>query len=241
MTNKKPWMMKATSPTQAEIDINGEITTDQWDDADTTSASFRDDLKALGDVDLINLHINSPGGSVFDGISIFNQLKQNKANVNVYIDGLAASIASVIAMSGDTIYMPSNSMLMIHNPWTMAVGNAQELRKQADDLDKVGETAVTTYLERSNGKIDDQQLRQLMDDETWLSAQESVDYGLADEVIKPNQMAASINKDYEDVYKHIPKSLIQNNNQMSDYRQKLIEKSKQENAEIEKQIGGINR
>ncbi|WP_413770427.1 head maturation protease, ClpP-related, partial [Vibrio vulnificus] len=82
------------------------------------AAGFRDSLKQLGDVETNNLHINSPGGSVFEGIAIYNMLKNNPAQINVYVDALAASIASVIAMSGDNIFMPSNSMLMIHNPWT---------------------------------------------------------------------------------------------------------------------------
>lgn len=119
----------------AEMYIDGDIVTDEWEDSDTSAAGFRDALKSLGDVKNINLHINSPGGSVFEGIAIYNMLKQNPAHVNVYVDGLAASIASVIAMSGDAIFMPSNAMMMIHNPWTMAVGNAEELRKQADGLD----------------------------------------------------------------------------------------------------------
>ena len=104
--------------------IDGEIVTDEWKDSDTSAAGFRDALKSLGDVKEINLHINSPGGSVFEGIAIYNMLKQNKAKVNIYVDALAASIASVIAMSGDTIFMPSNSMMMIHNPYTVAFGNA---------------------------------------------------------------------------------------------------------------------
>ena len=124
--------------------IDGEIVTDEYYDTDTSAAGFRDALKDLGDVKTINLHINSPGGSVFEGIAIYNMLKQNKAHINVYVDGLAASIASVIAMSGDAIFMPSNSMLMIHNPWTMAIGNASELRKQADDLDKITESSIQT-------------------------------------------------------------------------------------------------
>lgn len=150
--------------------IDGEIVTDEYYDTDTSAAGFRDALKDLGDVKTINLHINSPGGSVFEGIAIYNMLKQNKAHINVYVDGLAASIASVIAMSGDAIFMPSNSMLMIHNPWTMAIGNASELRKQADDLDKITESSIQTYLNTAGDKLDEATLRQLMDNETWLTA-----------------------------------------------------------------------
>lgn len=190
--------------------IDGEIVSDEYEDSDTSAAGFRDALKSLGDAKVINLHINSPGGSVFEGIAIYNMLKQNSAHINVYVDGLAASIASVIAMSGDAIFMPSNSMMMIHNPWTMAVGNANELRKQADDLDQITKSSVQTYLAKAGDKLDEGTLKQLMDDETWLTAQEAVDYGLADEVMEPNKAAASINKNFAERYKHVPKQLIKN-------------------------------
>ena len=190
--------------------IDGEIVTDEYEDTDTSAAGFRNTLKSLGDVKSINLHINSPGGSVFEGIAIYNMLKQNSARINVYIDGLAASIASVIAMSGDAIFMPSNSMMMVHNPWVMAIGNASELRKQADDLDQITKSSVQTYLAKAGDKLDEKTLTQLMDDETWLTAQEAVDYGLADEVMEPNKATASINKNFAERYKHVPKQLIKN-------------------------------
>ncbi|MBB1079061.1 Clp protease ClpP [Limosilactobacillus sp. STM2_1] len=192
----------------AELYIDGEIVTDEWEDSDTSAAGFRDTLKSLGDVKTINLHINSPGGSVFEGIAIYNMLKQNLAHINVYIDGLAASIASVIAMSGDVIFMPSNSMLMIHNPWTMAVGNSKELRKQADDLDKITQASVRTYLEKAGDKLNESTLKELMDEETWLTAQEAKDYGLADEVVEANQAAASLNKRFIQRYHNVPEQFI---------------------------------
>ena len=204
--------------------------TDEYYDTDTSAAGFRDALKDLGDVKTINLHINSPGGSVFEGIAIYNMLKQNKAHVNVYVDGLAASIASVIAMSGDAIFMPSNSMLMIHNPWTIAVGNASELRKQADDLDKITESSIQTYLNQAGDKLDEETLRQLMDDETWLTAKEAVDYGLATEVIEANKAAASISKNFAQRYRHVPEQLIQ----ASQKKQEI--KEREDDQELRKQL-----
>ena len=194
---------------EADLFIDGEIVSDELYDNDTSAAGFRDSLKQLGDVDTINLHINSPGGSVFEGIAIYNMLKSNPAQINVYVDALAASIASVIAMSGDNIFMPSNSMLMIHNPWTMAMGNANDLRKQADDLDRIGELSVTTYLDKAGGKLDADTLHQLMDDETWLTAQEAVNYGLATEVIDDNQMAACADPDFLKQFRNVPTQLAQ--------------------------------
>lgn len=99
-------------------------------------------------------------------------------------------------------------MMMIHNSWTMAVGNADELRKQADDLDQITKSSVQTYLAKAGDKLDKQALKQLMDDETWLTAKEAVDYGLADEVMEPNKAAASIDKRFVERYKHVPKQLI---------------------------------
>ncbi|WP_235526916.1 head maturation protease, ClpP-related [Companilactobacillus futsaii] len=240
-TPKKFWEMTQTSSDTADINIDGEIVADKFYDSETSGTSFRDALKQLGNVKTINLHINSPGGSVFEGVSIFNQLKQNKANVNVYVDGLAASIASVIAMSGDTIYMPENSMLMIHNPMTFVMGNAKELRKQADDLDRIRETSVSTYLSKSDGKIDENTLKQLMDDETWLTAEEAVNYGLADEVLEANKAVACVVPDkFKDMFHNLP-SQVNNKpiNDISDERKKLIEKAKNKNKQIEQTLGGI--
>ena len=217
---------KSTMPDVAEMYIDGEIVTDELYDSDTSAAGFRDALKSLGDVKNINLHINSPGGSVFEGIAIYNMLKQNPAKVNVYVDGLAASIASVIAMSGDAIFMPKNAMMMIHNPWTMAVGNADELRKQADDLDQITKASVVTYLNKADGKLDESTLKELMDNETWLTAQEAVDYGLADEVMEPNKAAASIDKRFAQRYRNVPKQLLQTIKADSDEDDKTLEEKR---------------
>lgn len=232
-----------------EMYIDGEIVTDEYEDTDTSAAGFRDALKSLGDVKNINLHINSPGGSVFEGIAIYNMLKQNSAHINVYVDGLAASIASVIAMSGDAIFMPSNSMMMIHNPWTMAVGNANELRKQADNLDQITKASVQTYLAKAGDKLDKETLTQLMDNETWLTAQEAVDYGLADEVMEANKAAASINKRFAERYRHVPEQLIKQAEQkaaekkpedklleekLNEIREKALANAKALNISIEK-------
>lgn len=194
---------------EADVYIDGEIVTDEYLDSDTSASGFRDALKEIGNVKTINLHINSPGGSVFEGTAIFNMLKNSKAFINVYIDGLAASIASVIAMAGDKIYMPANAMLMIHNPWVVCEGNANELRKMADDLEKIGNLSTETYVKRSNGKANAEEIQNLMDEETWLTAKEAVELGLADEVMESNKMAASINSKDAKRYRNVPNNIIQ--------------------------------
>lgn len=240
---KKPikyWEMSKTQDNIGEISIYGEIVSEKWFDEEISATSFKDDLNDLGDVKTINLHINSPGGSVFEGIAIHNMLKMHKAKINVYVDGLAASIASVIAMSGDTIFMPENSMLMIHNPWTVAMGNSKELRKQADDLDRIAQMSVKTYLSKSNGKIDEETLVKLLDEETWLSAQEAVDYGLADEVLESNKAVASLQGEFLERYKHVPNQLIkQSAPGNSINRERLIVKAKEKIDYVNNTLGGV--
>lgn len=229
-----------------EIYIYGEITRYQWDETDVTANSFKEDLDNLGDVSTINVYINSPGGSVFEGVAIHNMLKRHKAKINVYIDALAASIASVIAMAGDTIFMPKNAMMMIHNPWTVAIGNAKELRKVADDLDRISVSAIESYLQKAGDKLDEKTLKQLLDEETWLTADEAKNYGLCDVVQEPNNMAASISDEFLQRYKNVPEQLIQRKNnilsakEMAE-RKKIAEQAKANLSYYETILGGIMR
>ncbi|KMY59963.1 head maturation protease, ClpP-related [Geobacillus stearothermophilus] len=199
--------MSADGSNSADIFIYGDIVSYQWDETDTSAASFKKDLDAVGDVDTINLYINSPGGNVFEGVAIHNMLKRHKAKINVYVDALAASIASVIAMAGDTIHMPKNAMLMIHNPWTWTYGNAAELRKVADDLDRIGNSIKQTYLQKAGDKLTEEKLQEMLDAETWLSADEAYEHGLCDVVLEASQIAASISDELFSKYKNVPKQL----------------------------------
>ncbi|MCT1575692.1 Clp protease ClpP [Oceanobacillus kimchii] len=206
--SNKFWDMKMSAdPKSGDIFIYGDIERYQWIEEDTTATTFKDDLDNLGDISTINLYINSPGGSVFEGIAIHNMLKRHKAQVNVYVDALAASIASVIAMAGDTIHMPKNSMLMIHNAWTIVAGNSADLRKQADDLDRISNSSKQSYLEKAGDKLSDEKLQEMLDAETWLSADEAYQYGLCDVVQEENKMAASISHELFAKYKNVPKQL----------------------------------
>lgn len=153
-----------------------------------TAKQFADDLKAVGKPNTITLRINSPGGSVFDGIAIHNSLKRLSARKTVWIDGIAASIASVIAMAGDEIVMPENAMMMIHDPAGVVAGTAPEMRAMADALDRIKGGLVTAYRDRT-GKADDE-VEQLMAAETWMTATEAVSAGFADRVDKPIRATA---------------------------------------------------
>ena len=145
-----------------------------------TARNFAGALKSLGDVDYIELHINSPGGSVFDGAAIYNMLVDHQALIDVRIDGLAASIASVIALAGDQITIAKNAMMMLHNPSAFALGDAHEMRKMASVLDKVKETLVSVYSDRMG--LPAGEISQILDEESWYTAKEAVDAGLADVV-----------------------------------------------------------
>lgn len=240
---KKFWEVKqSANKEEADIYIFGEIVSYKWDDADTTAASFQKDLKELGEVNQINLHINSPGGSVFEGIAIGNMLKQHKAHVTAHVDALAASIASVIVASCDKVVMPENSMLMIHNPWTFSMGNAKELRKQADDLDKIAESSVVTYLSKASDKLSEEKIKEIMDEETWLSAAEAYEYGLCDVVESANQMAASISKKLFEAYQNVPAKLlqpVQKERITEEQRKQIVKQAQQDKAYIGEILGGL--
>ena len=171
---------------KAEILIYEDIG-DYW--SGVTAKGFNDEIKALGDISEINVRLNSGGGNVFDGIAIYNSLKSHKAKVNVHIDGLAASIASIVAMAGDTIRMAKNGFIMIHDPWIMTAGTAEDLRKTADTIDGVREQLLDTYIRRTGG--DREQISDMMSAETWMNSDEAMKNGFVDSVTEDLALAAS--------------------------------------------------
>lgn len=186
----KFWQFRAAAKGAGELMLYGPIGSSTWWGDEVTPKQFADDLKALGDIDELKVYINSEGGDIFAGAAIHSMLKRHKAHVTTYVDGLAASIASVIAMAGDTVIMPKNAMMMIHNPWTIAMGNAEEFRKLADDLDMMRESMLATYIDKTH--MDRDELIALLDAETWLTAEDAVAKGFADEIAPEKQVAASV-------------------------------------------------
>lgn len=144
-----------------------------------TAKGLADDLREL-DVEELDVHVNSPGGDIFDGLAIYQALKDHKANVTVRIDGLAASIASVIAMAGDKVVMAPKSSLMIHDGWTMAVGSAKDMRKTADLLDKQSDIIASVYADKTGQPAEF--WREIMGDDAWYNAEEALAAGLIDEI-----------------------------------------------------------
>jgi ATP-dependent Clp protease protease subunit len=181
----KNYSMQAKGNKKAEIAIYQEIG-GYWDGV--SAKQFAEDLKGLGDIDEINLRMNSPGGEVFEGITIYNVLKNHKARVIVDIDGLAASIASVIAMAGDEIRMADNALMMIHDAWGFAVGTADDMRKTADTMDKVNGTIIGTYVKRTSKE--EAKIIDMMHAETWMTAKEAKENGFIDQITDALEMAA---------------------------------------------------
>lgn len=213
------WKMKALNDGKAEIFIYSDIGYDWWEDK-STAQLFAEELKNLGDISSIDLHINSNGGDVFDGQAIHSLIKNHKGFVTAYIDGLAASIATVIAMGADKVIMPKNAMMMIHNAWTGLYGNANDLRKMADDLDHINDTIVHTYLAKVKDKTDEATIRDLMNKESWLNAEECLSLGLCDEVSEPVKMAACLTKEQAHKFKNAPKELIKEDYEFQSERAK---------------------
>jgi ATP-dependent Clp protease protease subunit len=200
--NRKGYQIKALAES-AEILIYDEIG-ESWIGG-ISAKQFATDLKDLKKVKDINVRINSEGGSVFEGHAIFNALRNHSARITVDIDGLAASIASIIAMAGDEIRMAENAFIMIHDPWMVAAGTAEDLRSQAEVMDKVQEKLVNTYVKRTNG--DAEQIAAWMRDETWMNAEEALERGFVDSIVEETRMAACVR--HKDRYKHTPENLIE--------------------------------
>lgn len=186
--HKTMWEIKQSAdPKTLELYIYGDVEGDYYDwwadrdvESETSANHFREVLAEHKDATQINIYINSYGGSVFEGTAIYNQLKRHGAHKTVYVDGFACSIASVIAMAGDEVVMPRNAMMMIHNMWMCACGNAAQLRKAADDLDTINAAGRAAYLEKAGDKLTEDTLADLMDAETWLTADQCLEMGLAD-------------------------------------------------------------
>ncbi|MGB5856503.1 MAG: head maturation protease, ClpP-related [Oceanisphaera sp.] len=181
----------ADNPLLAHVAITGEIGKSWWDDDAVAASDFMRELNALGDVNEITIDINSPGGSVSDGITIANYLRDHKAKVTVNVLGQASSIASVIAAAGDEVNMGLGSWMMVHQPWTVAVGNSDELRALAGDLDKIRDGLMAHYVARV-GEGKREEMLALVQAETILSAEDAVALGLADKLLVETKAAASV-------------------------------------------------
>lgn len=212
MSYKRLWEIKqdAEHPDILDIYVYGDVedmtfdyTEYRWKESENSANAFRKVLDENRGVTQINIHINSWGGDVIEGNAIYNLLRRHPANKTVYIDAFACSIASVIAMAGDKIIMPRNAMMMIHNMAWGCYGNSADLRKAADDLDIINGAGKTAYLDKAGDKMDEAKLSELMDAETWLTAEKCFELGLCDEIEQRDANMAEASEIVQRMNKHM--------------------------------------
>lgn len=198
---KDSWYsIKALSKGRAEILLYDEI--GGWG---ISAQQFARDLKALGDLSQIDLRIHSPGGDVFEGMAIYNLLRSHPANVDGYVDGLAASMGSVVLMAANTIHIPANAMIMVHKPWGIQGGDADDMRRYAELLDKVESSLVMAYVSKT-GKSEEE-IKALLKQETWMTGREAVEAGFADQLTEPLVAAAQLTSHRMQEFDHMPPAM----------------------------------
>ena len=223
--------MKNKVGNSAELYIYGDIvdnTDFKWDEYDVMPQDVKNTLDQLSDVSELNIYINSGGGSVFSGNTIAQLLKRHKAYKTVYVDGIAASIASVIALAGDRVIIPSNAYFMIHNAWSGGVGSAADFRKMANTLDKIDEGILNTYSENLREGVDIATIKQFVEAETWMTGEEAAKY-FNIEVTDAVKAVASASDFYGKYHKTPDKLVVKDNKEPKIIQFSDIEKQKYQN------------
>ncbi|MDV3428352.1 MAG: Clp protease ClpP [Bacillota bacterium] len=231
--------IKNQSESSTELYFYGDIcgaTWDKWQDEDKCPQDVADFLNQLEGSKDINIYINSGGGDAFAGLAIYNTLKRNTANKIVHVDGLAASAASVIALAGDKVIIPTTSQLMIHKAWTFAMGNADDMRKRADDLDKCDESILNVYMENAKEDVEIGTMKQLMANTTWMTGDDAAQYFNID-VEEGTKAAAYADSQFFNVYNNVPKCITEKNKQKP---QSNTNNSIEKDEEIEALIKRVN-
>lgn len=193
----------------ADLYIYGEIVDNsdwKWDESDVMPDDVKNALEQVDGLETLNIYVNSPGGSIFSGLAIYNMLKRNTSKKIVHIDGIAASMASVIALVGDEIYMPSNAFMMVHKPLTGLWGNADDMREVADKLDVIQVGLMNAYEENLREGIDIAEVTEMVNKETWLDAEAATKY-FNIEITESQQISASA-KHLLVGYENVPESLL---------------------------------
>jgi ATP-dependent Clp protease protease subunit len=229
--------IKNQTSSSADLYIYGDIINNtgwKWDDSDVMPDDVKNLLNEIKDVKDLNIYINSGGGSVFAGLAIYNMLKRSKAMKTVYVDGVAASIASIIALAGDKVVIPSNAFMMIHAPWTVAMGNAKEFRKMADDLDAIEGGIMKVYEENMADGVTIEDIKQMVEAETWLSGDEAAKYFNV-EVVESKDIAASMS-DYYDKYNKTPTKLVEKTPQVPPKIEEKPQLSIEEQLKIQNEL-----
>ena len=226
--------IKNFTDTTCDLYFYGDIV-DSWfgafDDTDQYPEAIKNFLDEAKDKD-INIYINSGGGSVFSGMAIYNMLKRHKGYKTVYIDGLAGSIASVIALAGDKVIIPSNAYFMIHKPWCSSMGNSNDLREMANTLDKIEEGIINVYSENLAEGANIEDIKAMVNDETWLTGIEASKYFNV-EVSNSVQAVACVS-DYFDKYNKVPSDISK------EVKTEEIEPKEEVKEEVKEEAKAIN-
>ena len=225
--------IKNQTETTADLCFFGDINSEslgEWQKyypEDKAPKDVQDFLDQLEGVSKINVHINSGGGSVFGGIAIYNILKRYDAEITVYVEGLAASIASVIAMAGDKIIIPENAQMMIHKPSSVTWGNADDMRKEADILDGCQKVILNTYMQHTKEGVTAEEIDSLINAETWKNGKEWQEF--FDIEVSEKSQATACKSEYFDKYNHLPDKLKEQPQQqinIDDLAERVAEKLK---------------
>ncbi|HBF1685099.1 head maturation protease, ClpP-related [Clostridioides difficile] len=233
--------IKNSTETSSDLYFYGDIVCDEWDawtEEDQYPLSIKNFLAAEQEKDL-NIYINSAGGSVFAGMAIYNMLKRHKGFKTVYVDGVAASIASVIALAGDKVVIPKNAYFMIHKPWVGLVGayNSDELIKASQDLDRIEEGILNIYQEKLKDGINIEEIKEKLKEETWFTGKEASNY-FKFEVVDKKEIAACVS-DYFDKYNKMPNILKSKIDKISNKKENNNKKRVQLRLDLLK-LGGLN-
>ena len=200
--------IKNSTSDSADLYFYGDIVSSSWgawEQEDQYPLAIQNFLKGQEGKNL-NIYINSGGGSVFAGMAIYNMLKRHTGFKTVRVDGVAASIASIIALAGDKIIIPANAFFMIHKPWGSVTGDANELREKADLLDAIEETALSIYKENLKNEDDLEVIKQMVQDETWLTGEEATNYFNVE--ISNSIEAVACVSEYFEGYSKVPKTIL---------------------------------
>lgn len=211
---------KNVTKDSGDLYIYGEIveSKDGWfgSETDVSLLDFKQAIDDLGDIKNLNIYINSPGGSVFVAstmISMLQRLKDKGTTINAYVDGLSASAASFLMMIADNIYLYKNSIVMIHKPMAIAMGNSKDFQDMINTLDKIEDSVmIPMYLKKAVDNVNEAEIKQLLEDETWLNSSDMIKYFNVNILEDSKQIAACIDSKLFKNYKNAPKNLIGINN-----------------------------
>ncbi len=230
---KQIWQLKQSTNLEVlEIYVYGCVEGDSYDwwsgemiESDTSANHFKNELEKYPDVKFINLYVNSNGGEVMEAMAIRNQLKRHPAYVTGYVDGFACSAASFILTGCDKVIMYSNTMQMLHDMWQYCAGNYRELRKYADDLEQISIGNRQAYVEKSNGKLTEAEVATILSNSSWLTAEQCLSYGLADEIVSEAKDLVEAQKIAQQVNKNLVQQMNYNKALVA-LRQEMVETPK---------------